>query len=362
MKYKIIMQKNDFFKIHNRIAVKNLEIKDEEVSFEVELGSLNILRESGYPFHLIDSIRIKFQSFMKKYYLLLIGVLFLFSVLYINSFRVNKINFNMKTPINSLIETRIKKSYKKILCFNFSNLNYTAFSKTLRLEYVEYPYIEVYSKNNNIFVDIYSYDDEYPKAKDQNASGDIIAKKDAVIDEFYIYNGNLLISKNKYVKEGEVLISGSTNNNKIEAKGLVMGYTYEKTVIEVLKKEEEEVSTGRSQKYQQIHFMNWDFPFQKKDSYSSYDTVEQTLFNVFDIFYVKQIEEKEKNAIIKENDEASATLKAEGIIKENFEKNKINDKEKIMDCKKYLIEETEDKYLITFILKKLESIGEFRAY
>lgn len=197
MNYKVIMNKNDFFKIHNRIAAKNLEIKEDKVSFEVELGSLNVLKESGYSYHLVDSFRIKLRFFIKQYYLVLVGVLFLFSVLYINSYRVNGIFFNINTPINASIEQRIKKSYKRLFCFNFSNLNYAALSKSLRIEYVEYPYIEVYAKGNKILVDIYSYDDEYPQAATNDAKGDIIAKKDGVVDRFYVYNGSAQVGKNK---------------------------------------------------------------------------------------------------------------------------------------------------------------------
>ncbi len=362
MTYKIIMNKNDFFKIHNRIAAKNLEIKEEEVKFEVELGSLSVLKESGYPYHLVDSLRIKLQFFIKQYYLVLIGVLFLFTLLYINSYRVNAIKFNMTTPINSSIESRIRQSFKRLFCFNFSNLNYNAFSKSLRLEYVEYPYIEVYSKNNNIMVEIYSYDDKYPNKIDNLSAGNIIAKKDGIIDSYYIYNGNSLISKNKYVKKGDILISGDLNGNTVTSKGLVMAYTYEKVNLDIAKKEKLEVETENTQRYYQVCFFNNGFSINKKGNYALLNRSEKNVFNVFDVFYVKKIEEIEKNAIIKENDESTAIEKAEKIVRTSFDENKVNENEKIVDLMTYSVKETEDSFSITFILKKLESIGEFQTF
>ena len=44
MNYKIKMSKNDFFKINNKLLASNLEIEDDDVIFEVEAGSFNILK------------------------------------------------------------------------------------------------------------------------------------------------------------------------------------------------------------------------------------------------------------------------------------------------------------------------------
>ena len=75
------MNKNDFFKLHNRISAKNVSIDGEMVEFNVELGSYNIVKESGYHYNVESSLSIKFKSFMKKYYLLLMGILYLFAAI-----------------------------------------------------------------------------------------------------------------------------------------------------------------------------------------------------------------------------------------------------------------------------------------
>lgn len=362
MIYKIIMKKNDFFKIHNRIASKNLEIKEDEVYFEIELGSLNILKETGYPFHMIDSLRIKLQSFFKKYYLIGIGLLFLFSVLYLNTYRVTSIEFNMETPINAEIESQITLNMKRLFCFDFTNMNFESFSKKLRTRYVEYPYIEVYAKNNKINVDIYSQNEESPKSITGESCGDIIAKKDGVIDTFYIYDGVSKISKNKYVRQGDILISGTMNDESIPSKGLILAYTYERVCIDVKKKESKEVETSNKEEYFSISFINSSFNLNKKNLYSISNVHSSKVFNIFDIFAVNKVEEIEKSIIATINSEDDAIKIAEKIITEDFEENKVNNLEKIIDMKMYKLDDNGDAYSVTYILKKLESIGEFSSY
>ena len=46
MGYKIKMKKSDFFKVNNRILASNIEIQDDDVIFDIELGSYNILKKT----------------------------------------------------------------------------------------------------------------------------------------------------------------------------------------------------------------------------------------------------------------------------------------------------------------------------
>lgn len=362
MIYKIIMKKNDFFKIHNRIASKNLEIKDDEVYFEIELGSLNILKETGYPYHMIDSLRIKLHTFFKKYYLIGIGILFLFSILYLNTYRVTAIEFNMETPINTEIESQISLNMKRLFCFDFTNIDFATFSRKLRTRYVEYPYIEVYAKNNKIKVNIYSQNEEAPKSNIEEICGDIIAKKDGIIENIYVYDGISMVGKNKYVKEGDILISGSMNGSTIPSKGLVLAYTYERVCIDVKKKESNEIETANKDEYFSISLINSNFNLNKKNKYSTSNVYSYPVFNLFDIFAVNKVNEVEKTTITTINSESEAMEIAEKIIKNDFEENKVNGLEEIIDMKMYKLDDNGDTYSITYILKKLESIGEFSSY
>ena len=107
------MNKDDYFKISNKIISSNLSINDEEVTFEIEGGSYNILKRTNYEFKVMESLKSKILRFFSRYGLLITGVMLLLSILYMNIYRVNRIEFNRDTPINADIEYRLKSSFKR---------------------------------------------------------------------------------------------------------------------------------------------------------------------------------------------------------------------------------------------------------
>lgn len=350
------MKKSDFFKLHSKIAVKNLEIKDDYARFEVELGSYNIIKDSGYKYTLNDSFRIKFVSFVKTYYLLLIGILFLFSILYINSYRINNIIFSEETPINSKIEEKIKMSYKKLFFHNFSTIDCTKLSKELRGRYCEYPYINIVNKNNNIYVEIKRKNNEEYNFDDFTGKN-IVAKKDGIIEKCLVYRGKSDIRKNEYVKKDDILINGSLNNSSVSPCGLILAYTYEKVTIDVDKNIENEILTNNKQTFNRLCLFNEFFNLGRKYNFDIYDENINVIFNFYDVFSIQRIEEVEKNVIIKENTEDDAIEYAKKKVISDFESSKTIDEEKIIDTALYEVESHNDYYSVSLILKKLESIG-----
>lgn len=360
MNYQIIMDKNDFFKIHNRIAVKDLKIDENKAIFNVDLGSFTIIKDSGYSYKLVDSFKIFFKKIISKYYLLLIGLIFLLTILYINTYRIKKIEFNLITPINSTIENDLKSRMKKLYFFNFLNIDFNQYSKELRNKYSEYPYIEAYSKNNVIHVNLFQ-NESYVQKVASDPNGDIIASKDGIISEYYVYNGQSFLSKNKYVKKGDVLISGTINEKLVSAKGKIFAYTYEKKKVTIPKTEYVSLITDKTSYYQILLFNN-PVNINKKKEYIDYNKNEEIKFNLFDWFSIKKIEEEEKNDIIEENSKEIAIEKGISIIKEEFNNSKTLVEEEIMDIKCYDIIENENSFSIEYILKMKESIGEFVSY
>lgn len=361
MIYKIKMKKDDYFKISKRIISANLEIEGEEVSFEIEGGSFQILKKSNYPYKLIESLQSRIARYLSKYSLVIVGVLFLLSILYMNIFRVSKITFNRETPINDEIEEQISSSFKKLFCFDFCNIDYEAFSKKLRLQYPQYPYIKASFDHNVIDVTIYNYDEVSIPIENQTA-GDVIAKKDGIVDIFYVFNGQSLVSKNKYVKSGDVLISGNSTNTLLQAGGLIMATTYEKMTIEVPKEEIVSSLSSETDRYHHVKLFNWGFDLSKDANFSSYQRNEVVKFNLFDIFTVKEIADTKKNDIIKTYDEETAQLKAQEMILEDFKEHQINSLEKVLAMVSIKCEEEDNRYIFTFIVKKNESIGVFQGY
>lgn len=351
MVYKIKMNKDDYFKISNKIISSNLVINDDEVTFEIEGGSYNILKRTNYEFKVIENLKSKILRFFSRYGLLITGVLFLLSLLYMNIYRVQRIEFNRETPINQEIEYRIKSSYKRLLCFDFCSLNYKEFSKIMQKTYFEYPFIDVSCKNNIISVYIANIDEANYKV-DSPINGNIIAKKDGIVDVFYVYNGKSMVSKNKYVRQGDLLIEGNSS-----VRGLVMATTYDKMEIEIPKEVTEEQLTNEKSNYYDLSLFNMNFSLGKKSTYEDFFKEEALVFNLFDFFSLKKIAETKKNAIIKAYSKEEALVEAKKEIEEDFKIHQIFSLEKIIAITNTKAQETDDSYLFTFIVKKSESIG-----
>lgn len=353
MIYKIKMNKDDYFKISNKIISSNLCINDDEVTFEIEGGSYNILKRTNYEFKIIESLRSKILRFLSRYGLLITGILFLISLLYMNIYRVSRVEFNRQTPINASIEYRIKSSYKRLLCFDFCSLDYKEFSKEMQRTYFEYPFINVTCKNNVISVYIANVDEAQYQI-DAALNGNIVAKKDGVVDIFYVYSGKSQVSKNKYVREGDILIQGTET-----VRGMVLATTYDKMELEIAKKETIEQLTEETSTYHDITLFGWNFAVGKKQSFELYQRSETPVFNLFDFFSMKKIAETKKNAIIKTYSKDTALELAEKRITDDFVSHQSNSLEKIIAITNTKMEETEDSYKFTFIVKKYESIGAF---
>lgn len=355
MVYKIKMKKDDYFKVNNKIISTNLEISGDEVTFEIEGGSYHILKRTNYDFKLIESLQSKLFRFFSRYGLLITGILFLLSVLYMNIYRVSEIRFNRKTPINDEIEYRIKSSFRRLFCFDFCNLNYDDFSLEMQKKYYEYPYISVKRKNN--IIDVYIANvDEMEYSVNESQVGNIIAKKDSIVDSFYVYSGKAVTKKNRFVKEGDILIEG---NNK--AGGLVLGTTYDKVELEVFKTEKEFVLGEESDEYFDVKLFGWSFSLGKDSNYSYYDSASNMVFNLFDFFSVKKIAETKKDAIIKKYSYEEAYHQAVSRIEEDFLSHQTNELEHIVAITKTKEAESDNSYIFTFIIKKYESIGTFVA-
>lgn len=361
MQYKVKMKSDDFFKLHSKLKTYNMEIESNYVIFDLDIDNFKILKESKYNYELIDSMNNKAKKFIYKHYIVFIGLLYVFAIMYIDSFRVSNIVFNNNTPINDDIETYIESKYKKFLIYNYINVDYKDLSNQIRQAYSSYPYINVYKKDDEIKVEIYNYNDKISEEEYYNVIGDVVATKDSIVDQFYVYNGTLNIYKNKYVKKGDILIDSKLGNNVyVSARGLIYGYTYERIKLIVDKKEEVFSYTKREDDYYKISIFSYNFNIGKDNDYNAYDEISDEKFSLFGFFSIKKIVDKEKSVIIKTYEKEESISIANKIIENNFEVNKTNDLEKIVDRYIYSVKENETSYEIEIVVKMYESIGVFK--
>jgi hypothetical protein len=160
-----------------------------------------------------------------------------------------------------------------------------------------------------------------------------------------------------YVKKGDILISGSASN--IHAKGYVMAKTYESIVITVPKKTNKEELSGEVINYYELILFGKEFNLMKNKNYENSDLKREKSFNIPYIFTLNKIEEYEKDDIIYVYDKESAIVYAKSVIENDFSKEKVLNEEKIIRLQELVVEELEDSFVITFLVKKIESIGEF---
>lgn len=361
MKYKLKMNKYDFYKVSAEIKAQNITTQDDFIIFETNEETKEKLQKSKYEVEVLTTSKKRTKSAAKKSIKYVVAALLFAGVIYINSFRVSKITFSKESPINEEIEEKINSRLKHLFFFDFIDLNYETFAKELREEYPMYPWINVSKKSSSINVYIYEYDDTYQNVGTETA-GNIVAKKDAVIDTFNIFKGSSNIHMNQYVKAGEVLVSGFLNENSssaVAAKAKIMGYTYETVSIEVLKKTNQTVLSGNKETFYRLGLFGLEYNFNYKGKYSTVDRESDEVFNLFSFLSIKKIEDYEKYDIMRTYTKEEAIEYAKSSIESSFEENKTLEEEKILNLECIGFSEDDEKYYLQVLCRKYESIGEF---
>ncbi len=356
--YSIVMKKTAFFKHSNEIVAKSVRIVDGHVYFKTDGITKKYLDDNKISYKLEDSLKNKVSKKICANLTLILGVIMFILVIYINTFRISKIKFNGNYLINSEIEQMISSKYKHFLFWNFIDEDYDEMSKKLRMKYSEYEWISTYKDGSIIYVII---NDNNEVSNSMNY-GDIVASQDAIIKSYKVYNGKSMVKENQYVKKGDVLISGNTNDVLTEARGVILGTTFKERTITIDKEDSITQESGLSYKYTLFSLFGNNFSVGKKNKYESYSTTKRLVFNFFNIFKIYKIEEHEICDIIKMYSFDDALKLAKDTIQLDFSLSKKIEEEEILRIELLRHEETDTSYSFRFLIKKVESIGEFQKY
>lgn len=356
--YSIVMKKTTFFKYSNDIVAKSVRIVDGHVYFKTDSITKKFLDDNKINYKIEDSLKNKVSKRLCANLSLILGAFIFILVVYINTFRISKISFNGNYLINNEIETIITSKYKHFLFWNFIDEDLEEMSKDLRMKYSEYEWISTYKDGTTIYVII---NDNNEVSNSQNY-GDVVATKDAIIKSYKVYNGKSMVKENQYVKKGDVLISGNTNDVLTEARGVVLGTTFSERTITIDKEDTISKESGSSYKYTLFSLFKNNFSIGKKNKYESYSTSKRLVFNLFDVFKIYKIEEKEICDIIKTYTFEDALDVAKENIYLDFSLSKHLDEEEIQKVELLKHDETDTSYSFRFLIKKVESIGEFQKY
>lgn len=354
MDYRISVDYDDYFSNSKIIKAKNIEVIGEAVMFKTDKETLKLLEGLNISYMLHDSKIKRIKDTFKYKSGIYVGLLWVLFFIIMNNFRVSEIKFNGEYAINDEIEAYIKSQNQELLFFSFHKNNYQDLSQNLRSTYFEYEWIEVSKKGSKLLVTINTPNEDKIEANDIKL-GNIVAKKSGMVNSFRVFSGTSFIEEKKYVNKGEVLIEGSTTG----AKGYILATTYDEVKVKVMKENVIEELTGSKMQYTSIKLFKKSFNINKKQNYSKSDKISKTIFKIPYLLSINKIEESEKNDIIYLYDSDKATEMAKNIIIDSFTNNKVLNEEKIIRIEKLSLKENEDSFEILFLVKKLESIGEF---
>ena len=280
--YSIKMKKSLFFKYSEKIVASSVKVLDNFVYFKTDGITKKYLDENKINYTLSENGITKIKKRILQNLILILSCLIFVLVLYINTMRVSNICFNGEYIINNQIEEKIKKEYTHFMFWNFISIDFEELSKNLRISFSDYEWISAYKDGATIYV-IINNNEQTAKVEQY---GNIVAKKDAVIKKFIVYNGKSNVCENQYVKKGDVLISGQVSESFVEARGAVFGITYEEKEISIDKSITELKETGNSYNYNLFSIFNNNFSLGKKNKFESYNTKKTLKFNLFNFFKI----------------------------------------------------------------------------
>ena len=255
---------------------------------------------------------------------------------------------------NGISIYKFKKSYNELQKIKQNILNkYKEEIEWIEIEVVGTKYIVRYEPriiNNN---------------KTNTAYSNIIASKDAVIKDMYITSGEIIKSKNTYVKKGEIIVSGYITLNDsikdtVKSEGIVYGECWYEITITYPFKYYEEKETGSNKNVFVIKFLNKEIELFNFKKYKNKKTKNNVLIsnNILPISFIYQ-KQKEINIINENNNEKELIEKAIKYSKEKI-KSKLKKGEYIENYKILNKEVHFDSITLNIFYSVVENITEYQ--
>lgn len=166
--------------------------------------------------------------------------------------------------------------------------------------------------------------------KNEDEIKHIVASKSGIIMKIVAEKGEVLKKINDYVKEGDIVISGSIYRNgevidNVSAEGDVYAEVWYQVRVEMPVSYKEEKITGNNKKVINMRFLSFDFNLFDFDKYKDKEIESKVLFsdffNMFSISYNKEIELEIKDEVNNIISEEFAFKLARKKIEENLDDN-----------------------------------------
>lgn len=289
-KYKLlIVGKNPKRFLDNLISLKislyDVKLTDKELIIVVDLDDYDkILKlKTSYKIKIIDYYGlVKYQGILKKYNVFFICLIIGLVLIKVLSSIIFDIDIeHPKSEIRELVladleEFGISKYHFKVSYDEKEKI----IKKILHKETDRLEWLEIDSIGTKYVVKVEERIKNDPKI--DNTTQHIVAKKDAMILQIQASSGEIKVSKNDYVKKGDILISGFITKDeeikkKVKAVGTVYGEVWYQAEITLPRVYKEIKYTKNSKKRFQVKFLSHDFLLFDFKHYKTYESSNTTL-------------------------------------------------------------------------------------
>ena len=289
-KYKLlIVGKNPKRFLDNLISLKislyDVKLTDKELTIVVDLDDYDkILKlKTSYKVKVIDYYGlVKYQGILKKYNVFFICLIIGLVLIKVLSSIIFDIDIeHPKSEIRELVladleEFGISKYHFKVSYDEKEKI----IKKILHKETDRLEWLEIDSIGTKYVVKVEERIKNDPKI--DNTTQHIVAKKDAMILQIQASSGEIKVSKNDYVKKGDILISGFITKDeeikkKVKAVGTVYGEVWYQAEITLPRVYKEIKYTKNSKKRFQVKFLSHDFLLFDFKPYKTYESSNITL-------------------------------------------------------------------------------------
>ena len=368
-KYKLlIVGKNPKRFLDNLISLKislyDVKLTDKELTIVVDLDDYDkILKlKTSYKIKVIDYYGlVKYENILKKYNVFFICLIIGLVLIKVLSSIVFDIDIeHPKSEIRELVladleEFGISKYHFKVSYDEKEKI----IKKILHKETDRLEWLEIDSIGTKYVVKVEERIKNDPKI--DNTFQHIVAKKDAMILQIQASSGEIKVSKNDYVKKGDILISGFITKDeeikkKVKAIGTVYGEVWYQAEITLPKVYKEIKYTKNSKKRFQVKFLSHDFLLFDFKPYKTYESSNITLLEnrllpmSFNYSKVKETKEITKRYTGKKGESEALKLAEKNL------KKKLSVNDSIISKKVLKKTEKDSKIIIDIFFKVKEDI------
>lgn len=360
-KYFVKMKFNDYKNTKN-IKANNISIDENEISFETDHNSLNILKNEFEYIYFQDISKTKLKNIFLNRFMTIIGIAIFSIFIFVLSKTIVKVEFSDENTYDSKVYEKVINELDSIGPFKFLNKDLKEIDSDLKRLFYHYEWIGIKRKGTVLLIDIVESNLK-DNDKEENIVGSIYSKYDAIVKKYYLSKGIVNVTEDQYVNKGDLLISGMIKhyNNEIEmvkADGVVIGEVLKYYDLVINKEEIKEIRNGKIY-YQDFLFFKNKRIGKEKNTFESFDYVLEERFSLFGIIKINRIYYYEKETVKNNYNLDDAITLGKSKIYNQFYENKTSDIENIKYIKLIRNYEDDNKIYLKFIIKSEESIGEF---